>query len=195
MAAQQNHRTQQQQLTALSSIRNADDERLDHLCCKIEGLWMLWCGLNPLNSLLTEKKVNMLYVRWRMQRTSIYHWTQLVVMWNNARRCNTSTVSLKQTCYILCSYLVMKLEASRPCATSGNVRHLIAHRVCTQERRNTSQRIARGLQNLLWTTQSCCPFTAAENAVKVCTFVLNAYIHHWHLRTCIYLMHICIISN
>ena len=74
----------------------------------------------------------------------------------------------------------------RPCATFGIVRivwRLIAHRVCTRERQNASQRIARGLLNMLQTTQSCCPFTAAESAVKVCTFILDAYMHNWHLHT------------
>ena len=80
----------------------------------------------------------------------------------------------------------------RPCATFGIVRRLIAHRVCTRERRNASQRIARGLLNMLQTTQGCCPFTAAENAVKVYTFILDAYMRNWHLRTCNYLTHICI---
>ena len=66
---------------------------------------------------------------------------------------------------------------------------------CAPKRQNASQRIARGLQNLLWTTQRCCPFTAAEYAVKVRAFVLDAYMRHWHLRAYNYLTHVCVIGN
>ena len=47
-------------------------ERMDFE--RFHANWMLWTHS------LRKKKVNMLYVRWRMRRASIYHWTQLVVM-------------------------------------------------------------------------------------------------------------------
>ena len=50
--------------------------------------WALWtCSW-------WKKKLNILYVLWRMQQAGIYHWTQLVVMWNNPRTCNSSAASL-----------------------------------------------------------------------------------------------------
>ena len=69
----------------------------------------------------------------------------------------------------------MKLDALQPCKTSGKVQHLIVHRVCTRERQNASQRIARGLLNMLQTNQSCCTDITAENAVKVRAFILDPY--------------------
>ena len=87
----------------------------------------------------------------------------------------------------------MKLEASQTCTTSGKIWRLILHRMCTQERQNASQKIARGPLNLLQTTQSCCPFIAAGNAVKVHAFVHDAYTHHLHLRASKYLTHIYVL--
>ena len=43
------------------------------------------------------------------------------------------------------------------------------------ERQNGSQRLPRGLLNVLQTTQCYCPFVAAVNAVKVRVVILDAY--------------------
>ena len=69
----------------------------------------------------------------------------------------------------------MKLDTLQPCTTSGKVRRLIAHRKCTWERWNASQRTARRLLNMLQTTQSCCLYIAVKNAMTLRVFVLNTY--------------------
>ena len=80
-------------------------------------------------------------------------WYELVVMWNNPR-CNSSTASVYPACHLFCNYLLTEQEASQSCTSSSEVWCLIALRMCNWETQNASQRIARGLLNLLWTTQS-----------------------------------------
>ena len=100
-----------------------------------EGLWTFRCGLNLLDPLLVEEEGKQAILHWRMKSAGIYmyHWTQLVAMWNNPRTCNSSTASLLPTYHLFCNYLFVKLEASQSCVTSNKVRRLIAHCTCNRE--------------------------------------------------------------
>ena len=114
MVAKQNLWTKQQQLTTLSTSRNADNEHL-HLRCKKGVILNALTWIEPFKFALGGIWKYNCYMRaanWYTPLNTV--WYELGVMWNNPKRCNNSAAiasnHLSVSSAIICSSLSEKLR-------------------------------------------------------------------------------------